>query len=280
MTDHPPYPHSYPPPYPPGSTLKLGKRFAESATNELVFDKDDDETMDFVAATANLRASLFGIPMMSRFQIKGGSCVCGWVDGFGGDDNRDGLLIFPCPLAFPLRSRYYRASPSPPPPPLRPCPIHEEMAGNIIPAIATTNAVIAGVQVLMALRVLAGHGDQVKTTFLSYSDHRKRFANEALLPPNPECVVCSQAHRSLVVDTDRCTLGQLIQSVLRGRNHRDSRDHHHNDHPRNDHHRQQETGFDLRGDLCILRQDGYLAWDGREAGFVLILSCRTLSHGR
>ena len=37
------------------------------------------------------------------------------------------------------------------------------MAGNIIPAIATTNAVIAGLIVMEALKVLAGDFDQCRT---------------------------------------------------------------------------------------------------------------------
>lgn len=37
----------------------------------LSFDKDDEEVMDFVAATANLRAAVYGIPLLSRFKIKG-----------------------------------------------------------------------------------------------------------------------------------------------------------------------------------------------------------------
>ena len=40
---------------------------------------------------------------------------------------------------------------------------HTAMAGNIIPAIATTNAVIAGLIVMEALKVLAGDFDKCKT---------------------------------------------------------------------------------------------------------------------
>lgn len=37
----------------------------------LSFDKDDDDTLDFVLAVANLRAIAYGIPTRTRFQVKG-----------------------------------------------------------------------------------------------------------------------------------------------------------------------------------------------------------------
>ncbi len=38
----------------------------------LAFDKDDEDTLDFVAATANMRAIIFGIEPRSKFDIKRG----------------------------------------------------------------------------------------------------------------------------------------------------------------------------------------------------------------
>ena len=68
----------------------------DSQSNQLVtrleFDKDDKFAMRFVACAANLRASIFAIPMLSLYDAKG-------------------------------------------------------VAGNIIPAISSTNAIIAGLQV-------------------------------------------------------------------------------------------------------------------------------------
>lgn len=71
------------------------------------FDKDDEDTLDFVAAAANLRSLVFEMQPKSKFNIK-------------------------------------------------------QMAGNIIPAIATTNAMTAGLCVLQAFKVLKGEYHKVK----------------------------------------------------------------------------------------------------------------------
>lgn len=42
----------------------------KSATDHLLWDKDDQAAMDFVAACANVRAHIFGIPQKTRFDIK------------------------------------------------------------------------------------------------------------------------------------------------------------------------------------------------------------------
>jgi ubiquitin-like 1-activating enzyme E1 B len=54
------------------SLLALGKRIQLDASHEpLRWDKDDDEALDFVTAASNLRATIFGIPQKTRFDVKG-----------------------------------------------------------------------------------------------------------------------------------------------------------------------------------------------------------------
>lgn len=57
------------------SLLKLTSRLTTmretDAEASVQFDKDDSETLDFVTATANLRAHVYGIEEKSRFQVKG-----------------------------------------------------------------------------------------------------------------------------------------------------------------------------------------------------------------
>lgn len=88
--------------------LELKKAKDPSGPEPLItFDKDDEDTLDFVAASANIRSTIFGIDRKSRFDTK-------------------------------------------------------QMAGNIIPAIATTNAIVAGVCVLQSFKILKGEYTQAK----------------------------------------------------------------------------------------------------------------------
>lgn len=89
------------------------------------------------------------------------------------------------------------------------------MAGSIIPAIATTNAMVAGLCVLQALNVIRADYDKAKTTFLANSIDRV-LSSEPLRPPHPTCVVCSVAQEKLTVDTGRATVGNLV-SFLRSK---------------------------------------------------------------
>jgi len=97
------------------SLERLSKRLGEMKTASdgnaaeaiITFDKDDEDTLDFVTASANLRSFIFGIETKSRFDIK-------------------------------------------------------QMAGNIIPAIATTNAIVAGLCVLQSFKILRGEFSNTK----------------------------------------------------------------------------------------------------------------------
>lgn len=146
-------------------------------SDDVYFEKDDEEVMDFVAAAANIRAHIFNIVLVSRFAAK-------------------------------------------------------SMAGNIIPAIATTNAIVAGQIVLQALNILkylnenASHTTEAMdasprssvlcNAFVTYGMKRGTlFACEHLLPPNPHCATC-QVDRAIVqVHADRTTLGALIDAVIK-----------------------------------------------------------------
>ncbi|XP_062403284.1 SUMO-activating enzyme subunit 2 [Sardina pilchardus] len=69
----------------------------------------------------------------------------------------------------------------------------KSMAGNIIPAIATTNAIIAGLLVLEGLKILSGDMDKCRTIFLNKQPNprKKLLVPCALDPPNSNCYVCA-----------------------------------------------------------------------------------------
>lgn len=52
------------------STERLAARLC-AGEDTISFDKDDDDTLDFVTAAANLRSAAYGIPGKSRWEVKG-----------------------------------------------------------------------------------------------------------------------------------------------------------------------------------------------------------------
>lgn len=148
------------------SLQRLSKRMedlkaAGDAQPILSFDKDDDDALDFVAATANLRSHIFGIDVQSEFEIK-------------------------------------------------------RMAGNIIPAIATTNAIIAGLSVLQSFKVLRGpeHYREAVPVFNAVGSTERRLSSDAKPPaPNPNCPVCSTAWTQVKVNPERSKLGDLVDKL-------------------------------------------------------------------
>lgn len=94
-----------------------------------------------------------------------------------------------------------------------------EMAGNIIPAIATTNAMTAGLCVLQAFKILRyTDPEQLKrhaqVVFLTRTTERN-LAADLVQPPNPECPTCSVTHITLTVDAARAKLRDLVGDVLK-----------------------------------------------------------------
>jgi ubiquitin-like 1-activating enzyme E1 B len=160
---------------------------AQAGENVIEFDKDDKDTLDFVASAANLRSHVFGIPIHSEWEIK-------------------------------------------------------QMAGNIIPAIATSNALTASLCVMEAFKILrslpqAQNGlskptanNRLPTTtqssfsgkdegklggskmvFLNSRSTERIITTQNLVPPNPECPVCSPVYAKLQMSIEStATLHELV----------------------------------------------------------------------
>ncbi|KAG1655429.1 SUMO-activating enzyme subunit 2 [Nymphon striatum] len=141
----------------------LKTRLNESSDSNLFWDKDDNDSMDFVTACANIRAYIFGISKKSKFDVK-------------------------------------------------------SMAGNIIPAIATTNAIISGLIVMEMIKVLLGRLKDCKTVYLNRKpNHRKRIlATCQLEKPNPKCYVCSEKPEVTVrLNTEEFTIKTFEDKILK-----------------------------------------------------------------
>ncbi|KAF8650727.1 hypothetical protein AX16_005100 [Volvariella volvacea WC 439] len=124
------------------------------------FDKDDDDTLDFVTATSNLRSTAYGIETKTRWEVK-------------------------------------------------------EMAGNIIPAIATTNAIISGLIVLQALHLLRQSYHKLRNVHLQFKP-AVPLSTITMSSPNPNCGICRDMYINAQCDPARTRLGDIVQAVLDG----------------------------------------------------------------
>lgn len=131
---------------------------AQAGENNISFDKDDDDTLDFVTASANLRSAAYGIPGKTRWEVK-------------------------------------------------------EMAGNIIPAIATTNAIISGLIVLQAFHLLRKSYKSLRNVHVQFRAAMP-LSSISLSSPNPHCGVCRDTYTQVHCDPSRTTLGEIIEGIL------------------------------------------------------------------
>ncbi|KAJ2929091.1 hypothetical protein H1R20_g8005, partial [Candolleomyces eurysporus] len=130
------------------STNRLANRL-RNGEETISFDKDDDDTLDFVTAASNLRSSA----------------------------------------------------------------MNTEMAGNIIPAIATTNAVVSGLIVLQALHLLRKSHDKLRNVYLQFKP-AVPLSTISLSKPNDQCGVCRDTYTLIRCDPSRAKLGEVVKGLL------------------------------------------------------------------
>jgi ubiquitin-like 1-activating enzyme E1 B len=160
---------------------------SQAGEQEMSFDKDDKDTLDFVSAAANLRSHIFGIPTNSEWEIK-------------------------------------------------------QMAGNIIPAIATSNALTASLSVMLSYKVLRSQAARTdamakptannslptatlsnkddtplggsKMVFLNSKSTERTITSQGLGQPNPRCPVCSPVYAQVRIPQNTVpTLQDLVDEL-------------------------------------------------------------------
>lgn len=92
------------------------------------------------------------------------------------------------------------------------------MAGNIIPAIATTNAITAGFVVMHAFKVLQNQFDKCQSVYMRLTPNGRNqimVPDKELTPPNPKCYVCAEKPEVIVqIDTERVNVLEFKNDVL------------------------------------------------------------------
>lgn len=101
------------------------------------------------------------------------------------------------------------------------------IAGNIVPAIATTNAIVAGLQVLQVFHILQEQLVEGRTGTLGgvcrYVDCLRNkmgrpgyfLSSSKLDSPNPKCFVCRNATIPLTLNVETWTLQDLLTRVIK-----------------------------------------------------------------
>ena len=92
------------------------------------------------------------------------------------------------------------------------------MAGNIIPAIATTNAMVAGLILYQTFDALQGKIAESKNTIvdkLPRNTSKRLIGPQCLDPPRPGCMICADKPQvTLAVNFDELTLKDFRDKVL------------------------------------------------------------------
>lgn len=91
------------------------------------------------------------------------------------------------------------------------------IAGNIVHAIATTNAVCAAlINITAKTYLLEKDIKKCKLSWINLNSSGNRIINtEPLQPPNPKCNICGNQNIELFCDTNAFTLQELFDKVLK-----------------------------------------------------------------
>ncbi|KAK4747779.1 hypothetical protein SAY87_014365 [Trapa incisa] len=89
------------------------------------------------------------------------------------------------------------------------------IAGNIVHAVATTNAIIAGLIVIEAIKVLQNETENYRMTYcLEYPNRNMLLMPVEPYQSNKSCYVCSKMPLSLEVNTHRSKLRDFVEKIV------------------------------------------------------------------
>ena len=89
----------------------------------------------------------------------------------------------------------------------------KQMAGNIIPAIATTNAIVASLCVLEAFKILSDGVEASPEVFLMPSANDRMLSSDKSRKPNPDCPVCNPFYATATADFSKITIRDLVEDL-------------------------------------------------------------------
>ncbi|GAA0160122.1 ubiquitin-protein ligase [Lithospermum erythrorhizon] len=92
------------------------------------------------------------------------------------------------------------------------------IAGHIVHAVATTNAIIAGLIVIEAIKVLQNDIDNYRMTYCLEHPSRKMLLMPIVpFEPNRSCYVCSETPLSLEINTHRSKLRDFVERIVKAK---------------------------------------------------------------
>ncbi|XP_010531451.1 PREDICTED: SUMO-activating enzyme subunit 2 [Tarenaya hassleriana] len=92
------------------------------------------------------------------------------------------------------------------------------IAGNIVHAVATTNAIIAGLIVIEAIKVLGKNVEKYRMTYcLEHPSKKMLLMPVEPFEPNPSCYVCSKTPLTLEINTQKSKLRDLVEKIVRAK---------------------------------------------------------------